>query len=316
MKKILFAILAVASLNTYTLQNCLNAGGYDERKGEMWRARDNFKVKNYEKAIEELRKIVDAKPAEADAYLLMGDCYMKITQPNDAALAYERYLILRPGYGKELAPKLVQIGDILLSKNQLSEARKNYSLAISYNQLYRSQIAENFFQHAKRNLYQNNIDQAENLFDMAITFNPLIASKINQTKSDFAMHMLSKAKARPKNERAKFINTAKRYVSQEIVERIIVPPKIVKVFNKEYTGVGMGEKDIIPEGLPYFGKDILKGDKIIIKGKRFKFLDSVWGEYEDYAETICGISVEIPDTIGVRAPAGEKITIEIKRTIE
>jgi hypothetical protein len=80
-----------------------------------------------------------------------------------------------------------------------------------------------------------------------------------------------------------------------------------------YTGHGMGEKDIIPEDLPYFGKDILKGDKIIIKGKKFKFLDSVWGEYENYAETICGVSVEKPDTIGVRAPAGEKITIEVKR---
>jgi hypothetical protein len=84
-----------------------------------------------------------------------------------------------------------------------------------------------------------------------------------------------------------------------------------KVFFREYIGQGMNKGDIIP-GLPVLFKDILKQDKIIIKGTKFKFLNGPWQEYSGGMETICGNPDE-PGPIEVLAPKGEKIFVEVQR---
>jgi tetratricopeptide (TPR) repeat protein len=286
----------------------------DERKGKMWRAQDYFKVKMYGDAINELRKIIDESPTNASAHLLLGDCFLATNQPQMAGVSYERYLILKPGNGKEIAPKLMQIGNIMLVNNQLSEANKNYIQAVNSFPSLRIQIADFIFQRAKTFLYNKELEMANILFRLASSYNPRADINAGRVKQEFGRSLLAEAKIRPRNERERYLFIARKLVEPEEVQKLFPPPRWVSVFKKEYTGNGLEKNDIIP-GLPILLKDILKEDKIIIKGTKFKFLNGPWQEYSGGMETICGNPDE-PGPIEVLAPKGEKIFVEVQRLVD
>lgn len=73
-----------------------NPGDFENYRRYMEAAALYFQMKEYERALEELKSASALRPGLAEPHLCMGDCYAKMGRKDDAMKSYRRALELNP----------------------------------------------------------------------------------------------------------------------------------------------------------------------------------------------------------------------------
>ena len=101
-------------------------------------------------------------------------------------------------------------------------------------------------------------------------------------------------------------------MSQDEVDKVLPPPTWKTLFKRELVGEGFGKSENgYLKNAPHVGKDLLKGDRMIITGKEFMYKASGWQKAKKKA--VIPINAEGNYLTGIKAPMGQQITVEGQR---
>ena len=155
---------------------------------------------------------------------------------------------------------------------------------------------------------------ADRLLSMAVKYNPALKDDRDKVTREYGLKLLQFSKKKPKKERRKYVDEAKKYVTQKDVDAVLPPPSWKTIFKKEYVGKGIQKKKKVKTVI--FGKDYNNGDRITIIGNKFLiFTSDGW-----IGPEIKGQLVIVPKThgsgqVGVRSPKGKRFTVKVERLI-
>lgn len=133
------------------------------------------------------------------------------------------------------------------------------------------------------------------------------------------MRLLETAKAKPKEERKRYIEEAKRYVDQKTIDEAFPPPTWKKIFEKTYIGIGF-TGGVSNQGGIYIAKngdDYVYGDRITILSKNGEvWHEGRWQQLSNGKFVNINKSTNVGSSMGARAPIGEEISVIIERFSE
>jgi hypothetical protein len=138
----------------------------------------------------------------------------------------------------------------------------------------------------------------------------------SQYDKAIGQRFLAIAKEKSKSERKQWIHKASYFISKEEIEAVFPPPTWQTVYKKTFIGkgYGKGEKNKVPT--VQAGKDLMYGDKIIISGAEFQvYSGGRWKQFVNKKYEIKNKSRRTSGILAVKAPAGEKFSVEIQRLI-
>lgn len=105
----------------------------DEKEKELFKkAREYRKNKQYDKAIEECKKILKINPKSEDSYWGWGDCLRNMKQYELAAEKFKKAIEIKPDFEEAYGAW----GDCLKALGQYKEANKKYAKAVEINTEY------------------------------------------------------------------------------------------------------------------------------------------------------------------------------------
>ena len=266
------------------------------------------------KAIILLEKIINKTPNDAEAHFQLGVCYINQDDFTKADERFESAVKLNSDYGYKIGQKYNKMGITYLNNDQISRAARFFDIAVKYQPNLKESIAEKCFQKGKIYLNKHNINMAEDLFSISRAYDPAFNEKIKSIEVAYGKKLLEIAKEEPLELRQRYIDKASRYLSKKEIEKVFPPSPPKTVFKKEYIGKGFAISDAFETA--EFGKDIICGDKIIVTGKNFEVWvggRTRWKKISSKYEVICQTTVK-GKCLGVKAPKGEKIVVEIQRS--
>jgi tetratricopeptide (TPR) repeat protein len=314
-------------------------------------ARESIRLGKYDRALKLLNAALEENPIDTDAHLAMTEYYLALQDYRSAELSTERVLVLNPSYApavgqayyaageramKQNQPpqalalyetaiavdpalksrvkgKYMTIGNDLLARGRFTTALSAYTQEIWINPAVKKTVADTVFSRGQA-LLGSNDKAAEMLFSHAVSLDSSYGPKVAQAKTSYGQDLLSRAKTTTGEERRRLKEQSLRYVSKEVADQAVPPAVWKTVFKEEYTGKGMNDEDGVIM-TPRFGTEVKPGDRIVIAGKEFQFLDNGWQTHRGSFETISK-SMAADKMVGIRAERGEKVILEVQRLID
>jgi hypothetical protein len=312
--------------------------------------REAIRLGKYDRALKLLDLALDENPLDTNAHLLMTEYYLALRDYGSAELSTERTLVLNKSYAPLVAQayyvaaeraarnhlpqalalyetavaidpafknrvkgKYMVIGNDLLARGAFATALSAYNQEIGLNPGVKKAVADTVFSRGQ-SLLESNDKAAELLFSYAVSLDSLYGPKAAQAKADRGLDLFGRAQAATGEERRGIKEQSLRYMSKGIVDQIVPPPVWKTVFKEEYAGKGMNDEDGVIMA-PRFGTDVKAGDRIMVSGKEFQFFEDGWKTHRGSFETISR-SPAIGKIVGIRANRGERVTLEVQRTID
>jgi len=266
----------------------------------------------YPQAIELLNKRITDKPTDAEAHYLLGTCYMKSGNYGAAEQRFLNAVRLKADYGNQIGGEFKTAGSDALSKGQVEQAQGLFAKAVEYQPNLKNEVATECLAAGKSYLNRGQVQQAQallaravqyqpdlkkevageylgagklhlsrgqssvadGLFSMAVGYDGTLSDEVNKVRTDYGMKLLETAKAKPKEERKKYIEEAKKYVEQKIIDQAFPPPSWKTVFEKTYTFDDAITKDGWIQTIKFGADDVKIGDTIevittLLSGEKF-----------------------------------------------
>ena len=99
---------------------------------DISKAKDFIKADMYPQAIELLNKRIIDEPTDAEAHLLLGQCYAHQGDWNQADQRFNSAVKLEPGLKSEIAGQYMELAYKNLNSNNLENAQSSYNKALGY----------------------------------------------------------------------------------------------------------------------------------------------------------------------------------------
>lgn len=249
-----------------------------------------------------LEDIIRRDPANTYAHFLKGKLCLK---QNDYACAQRKFAAVpvKKKYFNEITIAYKERAGELAKEGRVQDAKALYLEAAKREPRVLNEACDILYSYG-------NAQFGQNAFSFYEASNELCGAH----KEAIGQRILQMAKQVSKNERKAFLDEAGKYLDQKTIEAVFPPPVWQTVFKETYVGRGYGKGDYILTAR--FGKDVMRGDKVIITGKDFEEYDNgAWNKRQNVSE---GINYNTTDgnSIGIKAPPGVEITVEIQRLTE
>jgi len=257
---------------------------------------ENFlKIGRYYDAISALEAQIQLKSDDAKAYFMLGNIHLRLNNFAGADKEFLAAVTFRSAYRDEVAKKYFvlglaslqmyrPIGGLIRPKNskEVDKAINFFAQTVKYQPSMVKSIADSCFRAGKDCLNLSQPDTAEKLFAFARRDTSLVKQiKVEETK--YGERILAEAKKELSEEKRQI---AIKYLGQEKVNAEFPPKDWVMVFEKTYPGKGIGEGDEGAIVTAYFGKQILRGDRIRVSGKEFEVWEGRWIRQHDKYEVV------------------------------
>jgi tetratricopeptide (TPR) repeat protein len=213
MKRNTILILFLATL--FLLESTTSTNAFFNR--DVKKAKAFMQVGLYTEAIELLNNRINQKPTGADAYFLIGACYLHQRDYNTAAKSFKRAVKIDSAYGQKIGLSYKKAGDDALQEGRVSQAQNLYSIAVKYQNDLKNEIAQQCFAAGEAYLNKYQSETADNLLAMAVTYNPSLAERRDKVTRDYANALLAIAKDKPREERKKYVDEARKYLDQTYI---------------------------------------------------------------------------------------------------
>lgn len=243
-------------------------------ENEVDKAKDFIKAGMFPQAIEQLNKRITDKPTDAEAHYLLGTCYMNTGDYGAAEERFKSAVRLKADYGYQIGGEFKKAGSAALNKGQVQQAQGLFAKAVEYQPNLKREVALECLAAGKTYLRRGQTDIADGLFAMAVGNDGSLNSEVNQTRTDYGMRLLETAKTKPKEERKKYIEEAKKYVDQKTVDEAFPPPTLKIVFEKTYTYDDAFSKEGGIKAIEFGVDDVKIGDTVevvatLLNGEKF-----------------------------------------------
>jgi len=316
---------------------------------DVKKAKEFMAAGMYPQAIELLNKRINDKPTDAEAHFQLGICYVITGNHGAANQRFGSAVRLKPDYGYKIGPEYHKTGSAALDKGGVSEALTLFTKAVQYQPDLKADIGQECFTAGQSYLNRGEVGQANTLFIKSVEYNPGLKEGVAQEcfeagksylglkqssiaddllsialtydasltddrdriTKEYGKRLLAIAKEKPKKERKRYVDEAKKYLLQKDIDEVLPPPTWESVFTKTYIGKGMGENGLIKINL----KGILgRGDRICVTGKEFeRYYFGQWKRYKD-KQIFEQKNNPSGDPLGFKAPKGEKVAVEVQRS--
>jgi len=276
------------------------------------KAKDFMKAGMYPQAIALLEKEINDNPTNAEAHFQLGICYINQNNYSSADERFASAVRLKPEYGYKIGKEYKKVGEEFIRKGNYSRAKSLFSKAVNYQPDLKKEIALMYFDIGKSYLNQYRSDLADEFLILAENYNTSLGDEIRTITQNYGKKLLEIAKGKPKKERRRYIDEARKYLSQEAIDKIFPSPTWVTVFKKTYIGKGYDKEVQTAQG----GKDIKYKDKLIVEGEEFELYHG--GKFRRYTGRVERISKcrDCKGRVIVRAPKGKKFIVEVQRLKE
>jgi len=132
-------------------------------------ARDFRKAGKYQEAIELLNKELGANPANAQAHIELGACYIGLGKLSLAEGGFNRAMNLSPLHADEIADVYMKAGLAGIEKGRAEEAVQLLEKAIGYRSELKGPLARGLMEKGKAFIQKGQYDEAETRFRAVIT---------------------------------------------------------------------------------------------------------------------------------------------------
>lgn len=287
---------------------------------DVKKAKEFMTAGMYPQAVELLNKRINDKPTDAEAHFQLGICYIITGNYGGADERFGSAVRLKSDYGFQIGGEYKKAGSTALSKGQVSQSQNLFAKAVEYQPNLRKEVAQDCFTAGKSYMNRGQSSVADGLFSVASRYDGSLANEINQITTAYGKRLLETAKNRPKGERRRYIDEAKKYLPQNEIDAVIPPPGWSEVYRKSFVGVGFtgGDEPKDNDGTVHtakFGENIKIGDKIIVEtyGNNIEVWNrNKWMKYEDPIINQAGTS----GYFVARAVKGKKFIVVVERYIE
>ena len=290
---------------------------------DVQKAKEFMTAGMYPQAIELLNKRINEKPTDAEAHFQLGVCYVNTGNFSRADERFGSAVKLNADYGYQIGGKYKNAGTEALNKGNTGRAQSLYQKAVQYQPNLKTDIAKECFSAGEKYLNEHQSNTADGLLSMAVKYDASLEEGKNRITQAYGEKLLAIAKDKPKNERRRYVDEAKKYLTQQDVDAVFPPPGWKTVFKKEYSGIGFKgcsgckDDDNYDDGTVLTaenGKDYKYGDKIIVKGKNAEYYyEGGWKKIKNGVFTNINKSRTVGNQLGIKAPNGEKVVIEVQR---
>lgn len=205
------------------------------------------------------------------------------------------------------------IGNIYFEQGPYAHAQENWQNALTFKikdpAKFRANIAGKFYVLGKNNL--GDIQTAREFFNYATSFG-YSSAEITKMMTSYGENIIRLAKTREEGLKAV------PYVGQARVDAVFPEPRWERVFSQTYIGKGPEKGgDIKKENfIKTVGKELKRGNKLVISGKMFWFYDGSWKDYEGRFETINQAPDFDSKFIYIAAEDGVEVTVEVQRFVQ
>lgn len=242
---------------------------------DVKKAKEFMKAGMYPQAISLLEKRVNDKPTDAEAHYELGVCYINTGNFRGADQRFDSAVRLESDYGFSIGSEYQKAGKLSLEKNQ----SKN----------------------------------ADRLFLRAIKYNPALKNESVKVTHEYGLKLLQFAKKKPKAKRRKYVNEAKKHVTQKDIDAVLPPATLQVTYKKEFIDNGFGWKKWVETA--EFGKDFVNGDIVTIMGNHFLVGTNDGRKGPENGKRDIKIENCGPGHLFVENPKGKKFTVIVKKYI-
>jgi tetratricopeptide (TPR) repeat protein len=241
---------------------------------EVDKAKEFMSAGMYPQAIELLNKRIMDKPTDADAHFLVGTCYVNTGNYAKADERFGSAVKLQPDFGYKIGAEYKKVGDTYLDKGNVQEAQSAYQKATSYQPQLKKEIAQRCFSEGEKYLNKSNTNSATGLLNTAVAYDNTLQEKKDVLFKIYASNILTYARSRPKEERKRYIDEARKYLSQELIDHAFPPPtwKSIPGYPKTFEGQGWKKENAFV--IFTIGENAKIGDNVIITGEFASNFDS------------------------------------------
>lgn len=235
-------------------------------------------------------------------YLNEGYNFIK-KQPKKYLILVTKACRYQPVQRKKIAQDLLKDGDELLHTGDYNLAESYYRTVRRLDRSLNKDISHTYFQFGKT--FGKPINQVR-FWRSSLAYGNDYEQEIIQA----TVELLKKTGLKPVQ---KELDRFPRTIRKTITSTAFPPPTWKTTFKKEYIGIGYkgGDGDDGCILTAEIGKDIFPGYKYIISGKNFEIWKGKWIKYNHQYSSINKASKK--GNLAIRAPQGEKVTVEIQR---
>ena len=254
-------------------------------KSDVKKAKEFMQAGMYPQAISLLEKAISDAPANPEPHFQMGICYINTGNYSGADERFSSAIKLKPDYGYKIGAEYRKAGSDRLNNGRTRQARSLFQKAVQFQPKLKKEIAKECFAAGKSYLNKHQSSPADGLLSMACSYDPSLMEQIKAVQVNYGHNLLKIAKAKPKEHRKKYIDEAKKYLSQKDIDAVFPPPTWKTVFSKTYTGVGYtgGDDPKYNDGgiwTAKSGKDVFVGDRVTVIDADFEiWINGGWAKY-------------------------------------
>jgi len=308
----------ILSITTSVIILILASTSHALLSADVQKAKEFMVAKMYPQAIALLNYRINVKPTDAEAHFQLGICYIAQDNFSGADQRFESAVALKSGYKYKIGGEYKKAGIEALNKGRISQAKRSFGKAVNYQPNLKADIAKECFSAGEKYLNQHQSNAADELLFVAVEYDDLLGEKKKKITREYGEKLLDIAKDKPKKERKKYVDEAKKYLTQEDINVVLPPPTWKTVFQKKYFGIGYtGGNDPDNDGTMYTlenGKDCEYGDEITISGENAEvWYSGRWDKIKDESFTFVNKLSKKGARLSVRAPQGEEFTIKVQR---
>lgn len=284
---------------------------------DVKKAKEFMTAGMYPQAIELLNKRINEKPTDAEAHFQLGVCYINTGNYSRADERFGSAVKLKADYGYKIGGKYKKVGDEALNKGNAGRAQSLYQKAVQYQPDLKANIAKECFSAGEKYLNQHQSSTADGLLSMAVKYDASLSQDKERITKAYGEKLLAIAKDKPKKERRKYVDEAKKYLTQKDIDTVIPPPGWKTVYKKTFVGVGYtGGDDPDNDGSIYTaeaGKDFKVGDRYTVVDTDFEvWRNGGWKKYPK-GKWLDVIKIQRGEHETFRNEKGKKFTVVVQR---
>lgn len=285
---------------------------------DVKKAKEFMNAGMYPQAIELLNKRINDKPTDAEAHYQLGVCYVKTGSFGQAEERFASAVRLKPDYGYQVGGDFKKAGSEALDKGHIGRAQSLFEKAVEYQPDLKAGIAKECFSAGEKYLNQQQSSTADDLLSMAVKYDPSLRQDMERICRAYGEKLLALAKEKPKNERERYVNEAKKYLNQKDIDAVFPPPGWKTVYKKTFIGVGYtgGDDDKYNDGGKWTakdGRDIMRGDRITVIDSDFEIWYGGGWKKHTKGEWVTIYKTQSGNNQTFRNEKGKKFTVVVQR---
>jgi tetratricopeptide (TPR) repeat protein len=142
-------------------------------------AKDFMEVGMYSQAIELLNKRINENPSDAEAHLLLGECYLNQGDYLKAKGQFDNGLKLNSNLSKRIGLLFKKSGDKANDTSQIEAALNLYQEAIFYHPNLKEQIIKEVYEQGMQDFDRGEYDLADGRFYLATSFDKTLSKEFS-----------------------------------------------------------------------------------------------------------------------------------------